>query len=94
MQERLVPGPRRILWRRRMLQAAAVLVVGLMAWPVYRNMHSGAFRGAKLTTDTVNLHVNKRGDAPSADETTIDLSDIPDDVIDDYLLMDDDDPLL
>ncbi len=94
MQQRLAPTPRRVLWRRRILQAAAVLVVGLVAWPLYRNMHTGGFYGTHPATDTVNLHTNTRGATTSPETNEIDLSDIPDDVIDEYLLVDDDEPLM
>lgn len=93
MQQRLAPAPRRILWRRRMLQAAAAVLVGLVAWPLYRNLHTSAYHGMSVANDSVNLHVIKQRVKPSSEDGQIDLSDIPDEVIEEYLLVDDDEPL-
>ncbi len=89
MQQRLAPVPRRIHWRRRILQVAAVLLVGLVAWPLYRNMHPAGYHTTQVTNDTVNLPTGTRGKTSPVEGGEIDLSDIPDEVIDEYLLMDD-----
>lgn len=91
MLEQIPSAPvRRVFWQKWVWRVAAVLLLGWIAWPWIGHHNAINNSTIQIPPDTVNQITAGLNENEHHQTTEPDLSDIPDELIDEYLLIDDD----